>query len=179
MTWWKLEESEVLRYVISCKKETSKSGFCYVPNNHGNIDFGMILNWILILFQHGPISNQGLLLCTGDAICYKKFSKKISTKKKKSRECMVFIFRETVIICDKVRGDQPYSPQLFNYWISFQVHIYSYAFINYKVQMNLDLRNCELRKIVATNKILVHKLFDHTACFSFWIPKRKCIWYHI
>ena len=86
---------------------------------------------ILILFQHGPISKQGILLHTGDAICYKKFTRKMSTKKKKPRECMVFIFRETVIICDKVTDDQPYSPQLFNYWLSFQVPIYLFVFITY------------------------------------------------
>ena len=28
------------------------------------------------------------------------------------------------------------------------------------LQINLDLRNCDLRKIVPTTKILVHKLFD-------------------
>ena len=74
---------------------------------------------VLILFQHGPITNQGLLLSTGYATCYKKI-----TKKKKLRECMVFIFRETVIICDKMTDNQPYSSPLFNYWISFQVCTY-------------------------------------------------------
>ena len=89
---------------------------------------------MFIFFQHGPISSQGILLHTGDAICYKKFTRKLSTKKKKPRECMVFIFRETVIICEKVTDDKPYSPQLFNYWLSFQVPTYQSICIHYLFQ---------------------------------------------
>ena len=115
-------------------KEFSKSGLSYQES--WKYWYDMILNWIFIFCQHGPISSQGILLHTGDAICYKKFTRKLSTKKKKPRECMVFIFRETVIICEKVTDDKPYSPQLFNYWLSFQVPINLFVFITYSRVQN-------------------------------------------
>ena len=45
------------------------------------------------------------------------------------------------------------------------------AILKHRLQINLDLRNCDLRKnldlrkIVATTKILVHKLFDSRKVF--------------
>ena len=52
---------------------------------------------------------------------------------------MVFIFRETVIICDKVTDDQPYSPQLFNYWTSFQVPA-TYLYLLPTLESGIDVR---------------------------------------
>ena len=83
----------------------------------------ILLNVVLILFQHGPISIHGPLMCTGNAICYEKLATK-TTKKNKLRECAVFIFTETIIICDEVKNDQKDELPLFNYWVSFQVCTY-------------------------------------------------------
>ena len=78
------------------------------------------IEFTLFLQQHGSISQQGLLLQVGDAIRYKKFAKRGKTKFK---ECMVFIFRETVMICEKVKVVNAFSPPQLNYWVSFQVKI--------------------------------------------------------
>jgi hypothetical protein len=61
----------------------------------------------------------------GEATCYKKRSGRIM--KPKPRDSVIFIFRESIIVCVK-------APQLFtsphasslpqiNYWVSFQVSV--------------------------------------------------------
>ena len=71
----------------------------------------------------GVITKQGLLLMKEEATCFKKRSGRIM--KPKPRDCVIFVFRESIIVCEK-------APQLFsssnfssypqiNYWVSFQV----------------------------------------------------------
>ena len=86
----------------------------FVDSTCSNIEFTLFLQ------QHGSISQQGLLLQVGDAICYKKFAKR---GKAKFKECMVFIFREIVMICEKVKVVNAFSPPQLNYWVSFQVNV--------------------------------------------------------
>ena len=61
----------------------------------------------------------------GEATCYKKRSGRIM--KPKPRDSVIFIFRESIIVC--VKAPQLFSsphasslPQI-NYWVSFQVSV--------------------------------------------------------
>ena len=78
---------------------------------------------IKCLFQ-GDVTRQGLLLMCGDAVCYKR---RHALKKPKMRNCQLFVFQESIIVCEKDEQTMylgasvtNYRPQL-NYWTSFQV----------------------------------------------------------
>ena len=82
-----------------------------------------LVQTIFILLK-GVISKQGLLLIKGDATCYKKKSGRIM--KPRPRDSVIFIFRESIIVCEK--GPQLFSSQnasslpQINYWVSFRVN---------------------------------------------------------
>ena len=55
----------------------------------------------------------------GDAHCTKKITGTL--KKHRSKECVVFIFKQSVVICEKVSSDQEFLEAQIDYWISFHV----------------------------------------------------------
>ena len=65
------------------------------------------------------IRKQGKLLLIGDAHCTKKITGTL--RKQRSKECVVFIFKQSVVICEKVSSDQEFSEAQIDYWISFHV----------------------------------------------------------
>ena len=62
----------------------------------------------------------------GDAHCTKKITGTL--RKHRSKECVVFIFKQSVVICEKVSSDQEFSEAQIDYWISF--HVRGLLFIN-------------------------------------------------
>ena len=89
------------------------------------------------------ITHLGKLLMTGEAFCNKKVPGALRRmlKRPKIKESIVFIFKESVIICEKVTSDQPYTPSLIQYWVGFQVNFVFYFLKNslkiYYVRMHL------------------------------------------
>ena len=74
------------------------------------------------------ISKQGKLLIVGDTVCsnpkeISMFTLKKNRKKTKpkSRDCVVFIFQQSVIVCEKMSNDQEFSLGQIDYWTSFSV----------------------------------------------------------
>ena len=66
------------------------------------------------------IRKQGKLLLIGDAHCTKKITGTLK-KHRSKKECVVFIFKQSVVICEKVSSDQEFSEAQIDYWISFHV----------------------------------------------------------
>ena len=66
------------------------------------------------------IRKQGKLLLIGDAHCTKKITGTLR-KHRSKKECVVFIFKQSVVICEKVSSDQEFSEAQIDYWTSFHV----------------------------------------------------------
>ena len=84
----------------------------------------------------------------GDAHCTKKITGTL--KKHRSKECVVFIFKQSVVICEKVSSDQEFSEAQIDYWISFHVS----GIIPIKVHIfwegKKNLRNLHLTFVYST-----------------------------
>ena len=74
----------------------------------------------------------------GDAQCTKKITGTL--KKHRSKECVVFIFKQSVVICEKVSSDQEFSEAQIDYWISFHVSGKISITVPMPLQPPLDLK---------------------------------------
>ncbi len=63
----------------------------------------------------------------GEAICYKRKLISWTRRTQKDKDCMIFAFKESIVVCEKVPSlfPQPEFSQncLLDYWVSFQVII--------------------------------------------------------
>ncbi len=117
-------------------KEMSLSHSLFFP--HGKIMYCVCSNITVILttvteiilrhffcFQ-GDVTAQGLLLKRGRATCFKK--KHLPPKKSQVRRCQVFVFQETIILCDEphhayLSSSEERYPQNLEFLTSFKVTI--------------------------------------------------------
>jgi len=63
------------------------------------------------------VTRQGLLLMCGEEVIHKR---RKTLKKPKARNCQIYVFQESIIICEKEELQGSFRPKL-NFWVAFQV----------------------------------------------------------